>query len=143
MMNMRYIKHYTYLWAGAFLLLAPLAAFAQRPENVRDVIGIVYVILGALVPVIFTLALIGFLWGAAVFIFQSEDATKRAEGRKFMIYGIIALFVMLAIWGLTGLLGETFGITVESGGIPFLPQLPGGSTELRSVEELQRLPVFE
>jgi Type IV secretion system pilin len=44
---------------------------------------------------------------------------KREEGKTAVYYGIIALFVMTAIWGLVNILDSTFGL---SGGNPITPQ---------------------
>jgi hypothetical protein len=40
-----------------------------------------------------------------------------------MVWGIIALFVMVSVWGIIGLLGQTTG--VDSGGTINLPTVPG------------------
>ncbi len=63
-----------------------------------------------------TLALIFFFWGLAKYILSAGDEEKKTEGRNIMIYGVIALFVMVSVWGLTTLLGNTFGVT--GGGAP-------------------------
>lgn len=50
------------------------------------------------------LALAYFLWGLAQFILNSSDAAKREDGKKTMLWGIIALFVMVSMWGLAGVI---------------------------------------
>jgi hypothetical protein len=71
-----------------------------------------------IVPLIVTVALVMFLFGVMKFILNSGDETKRKEGREFMLWGIISLFVMLSIWGILNLLTNTFGLTVFA-----IPQL--------------------
>ena len=44
------------------------------------------------------------------FIFESDEEAKREQGKQFMLWGIVALAVMLSVWGLVHLLGNTFGI---------------------------------
>lgn len=107
-------------YAFVSILMAPaLASAGHGPSDLLEVIDIFFAIFRALVPVIFGLALVAFLWGGAKYIFNAADATKRKEGNAMMLYGIIALFVMLSIWGLVSLLGGTFGISI---GLPILPQ---------------------
>jgi hypothetical protein len=66
------------------------------------------------------LALLAFFWFLIVFIWKgTESAEKRQEGLKGMGYSILALFVMVSIWGIIGLLGNLFGTGV-GGGIPSL-----------------------
>ena len=59
---------------------------------------------------IFALAVVIFIWGVVQFIMNSEEEAKRAKGKQFMLWGIIALTVMVCVWGLVGILGNTFGI---------------------------------
>ncbi|KKS57873.1 MAG: hypothetical protein UV23_C0021G0006 [Candidatus Nomurabacteria bacterium GW2011_GWF1_42_40] len=73
----------------------------------------------AVIPLIFALAVVMFVWGAVkFFIINADEEAKRAQGRQFMIWGIIALAVMVSIWGLVSILGNTFGI-----GTSVLPQV--------------------
>lgn len=61
-----------------------------------------------LVGIILTLALIYFFWGVFKYIQSAGDETKRKEGITMMTYGIIALFVMVSVWGLVNVLQKTF-----------------------------------
>ncbi|KKS99987.1 MAG: hypothetical protein UW07_C0008G0019 [Candidatus Nomurabacteria bacterium GW2011_GWF2_43_8] len=79
----------------------------------------------SIIPLIFAVALVAFVWGVVQFFFLNvNEEAKRAQGKQFMIWGIIALAVMLSVWGLVGILGNTFGIDGS-----FLPKVrpPGGS----------------
>ena len=49
------------------------------------------------------LALLFFFWGLAQFILKSGDAASHEEGKNKMVWGVIALFVMVSIWGIVGL----------------------------------------
>lgn len=80
------------------------------------------------VPLVFALAFILFLWGIfRYFLLKSQgkldDALK--EGRKFAIWGIVALAVMISVWGLVRILIGTFGLGGESR--PCLPTFRGSS----------------
>jgi hypothetical protein len=44
------------------------------------------------------------------FIFAAGDEGAKEQGKQIMIYGIIALFVMTAVWGLVGFIGDAIGI---------------------------------
>ena len=62
------------------------------------------------VGIIIGLAVLYFLWGVAQFVLSAGDEKKVEEGRKAILWGIIALFVMVAMWGLAGLVLNTFGL---------------------------------
>ncbi len=74
--------------------------------------------LNVLVKVIIALALVFFLWGMALFILNSGNEDKRSEGKQKMFWGIIALAVMIAIWGIVRLLASVF---LPFGGAPLPP----------------------
>lgn len=67
----------------------------------------------AVIPLIFALALVMFIWGVVRYVINSSDEAKKEQGRQFMIWGIIALTVMLCVWGLVAVLANTFGINVK------------------------------
>ncbi|MES2994785.1 MAG: pilin [Patescibacteria group bacterium] len=73
-----------------------------------------------LVPLIFALAFIAFLWGVfTYFIAGAADEEKRDTGKKFVTYGLIGFFVMVSVWGIVNLLVNSF-----FGGVESRPDLP-------------------
>ena len=73
---------------------------------------ILYIINAILVPVLFAVAFIMFLYGIAnAYIFSHGDATKVAEGHKLILWGIIAFVVMISVWGLVNVVANTFGLS--------------------------------
>lgn len=76
-----------------------------------------------LIPLIFALAFLLFLWGVFVyFIFGGGDEEKREKGKMFMLYGLIGLVVMVAVWGIVNLLISILG--VNAGDQVRIPQAP-------------------
>jgi len=81
---------------------------------------ILYIINDVLVPVIFAVAFIAFIYGIAkAYIFSggSEEAVKK--GHSLILWGIIGFVVMISLWGLVNIVGNTFGLTGNSA--PALP----------------------
>lgn len=74
------------------------------------------IIYSSIIPLIFALALVMFIWGVVQYVINSSEEAKKEKGRQFMIWGIIALTVMVSVWGLVRVLGDTFNI--ETGFIP-------------------------
>lgn len=106
--------------SAAFLL--PLVSFAAI-NNVSDAGSfIINTINNVLVPVLFAVAFIVFLWGAFyTFIVGATSEEAKEKGKSLMLWGLIGFFVMVSIWGLVNLLtnsvtfGNTQGVT---GGTP-------------------------
>ena len=74
-------------------------------------------LLKKLIPLSVAVALLYFLWGLALFIWSSGDVKKVKEGKLIMTWGIIALFVMVSIWGIVGILrSDLLGISSSGSG---------------------------
>ncbi|MEK7585029.1 MAG: pilin [Patescibacteria group bacterium] len=86
----------------------PVYGVDTSSGTVGGIVSTVQYLLDIIIPIIMTLALIYFFWGLANYILSAGDEEKKSEGRNQMIYGVIALFVMAAVWGLVGVLDQTF-----------------------------------
>jgi hypothetical protein len=99
---------------AAFAL--PLVSFAAI-NNLTDVGQfIINVINNILVPVLFAVAFIVFLWGAfKAFIVGASDDTAKEQGKNLMLWGLIGFFVMISIWGLVNILTNTVNFGNNTG----------------------------
>jgi len=106
-----------------FVLLAGITALPSLASaaTILTVLDQLKQILNAIIPIVITVAVIYFFWGLAQYILMEEGSDKKVQGRDKMVYGIIALFVMVSVWGLVGLVGGTFGIG-QGGTVP-LPKI--------------------
>jgi hypothetical protein len=89
-----------------FGLLTPVLAFAQTEGATRGISNLlrqIQQILNMVVPILIGLGVVGFMWGIVLYLFGKN----KEEGKTFMIWGIIALFVMTSVWGLVGILKGT------------------------------------
>lgn len=71
---------------------------------------VLYIINDVLVPVLFAVAFIVFLYGIAkayIFSLGSDDVSK---GHKLMLWGLIGFAVMISVWGLVNVVANTFGL---------------------------------
>ena len=66
---------------------------------------------GSLIPIMFALALIWFFWGLIKFIRSAGDPKEAANGKNIMIYGVIAIAVMISIYGIVFWLQNLLGIS--------------------------------
>ena len=78
-------------------------------------------ILSYIIPLLITLGLIYFLWGVAKYVASGDDEAGRDAGRQMIVNGIIALFVMISIWGLVGVLVDTFSVSETA--VPLVPEI--------------------
>jgi hypothetical protein len=80
-------------------------------------------IAGRLVPFAITLAVLAFFWFLIRFIWKGgQDPAEKTSSLKGMGFSILALFVMVSIWGIIGFLGSIVGVN-QGGNIP-IPGVP-------------------
>lgn len=54
-----------------------------------------------LIPIAFALCLLYFFWGVAQYVRNAAGSEKAAEeGKRVMVWGVIALFVLSSVWGI-------------------------------------------
>lgn len=49
-----------------------------------------------------------FVWGVVRFIQGSGDDKRRAEGRQFLMWGTLGLFLMVSLWGVVKIIHTLF-----------------------------------
>ena len=105
------------------LLLTPFLVRAQSLGNVETLIDSIGRIIGVALPIVVALALLGFFWGLAQFIFAAGDESKKDQAKSHMIWGLVALFVMVGVWGLVGFIGDA--LNIQQGDSVIVPSVPG------------------
>lgn len=88
----------------------------------KDFIFIFINLVGTAIPLIASLALLAFFWGLVRFIMNVNNPKGLEEGRALMIWGTVALFVMVSVWGLIRFAYHDVGFNTRTFGIPFLPE---------------------
>lgn len=109
--------------SGFVLSLSPVVVFAADPiilcstgESTKTVGSLFSLfcrlgqIFGAVLPVLIALAVLLFVVGVVFYVIASDEAAKK-KGRDRMIYGIVGLAVIIALWGLVTILTNTFGLS--------------------------------
>ena len=119
-----FAKHYLVPIAIAASPLAVFAATAVGTDTgLLGILGKFSGLLNALVTFLILLATVVFLWGIVKYIMAGGDEEKIKEARSTIIYGIIFLAVMLAVWGFVNIvLDFIFGTDQGRVGVPPGPQ---------------------
>lgn len=92
-------------FASATIFALPLVAGAQT-DGINHLINQVQNIIARLIPIVIGLALLVFLWGVLMYVISKNDDDKKSA-RNYMLWGIIGLFVMVAVWGLVSILTDS------------------------------------
>ena len=107
------------LVCSAFFL--PSIAFAQ--VTIETLIDDITSVVVSIIPILLGLAVLAFFWGLVKFINHAGDEKTLEEGKQLMIWGMIAIFVMVALWGILGWLQQEFGLNsgADLGTLPSQP----------------------
>jgi len=85
--------------------LAAIAPAAQRLiENINGAI------VNPLIVVMFTFALVAFLWGVRGYVSNADDPEARGIGAQHMLWGIIGMAIMIMAFTIVRVVIATFGI---------------------------------
>lgn len=76
------------------------AVMAQIVESIID----------PLVLLIFSAGIFLFTWGLVVFLLNLDNPEARKKGVSHMVWGIIGVFIMATVFGIIGIILDTFGL---------------------------------
>lgn len=69
------------------------------------------VILNPLITLFFAIAFLVFFYGIFQFIASETADSKREEGKRKILYGLVGMFIMFSAYGLINLILGTFNIS--------------------------------
>ena len=67
-------------------------------------------IINPIIYVLFALAILIFLYGVLEFIMSQASGEKKTNGKSHMLWGIVGITIMLAVWTIMGFIINTLGI---------------------------------
>ncbi|OHA93672.1 MAG: hypothetical protein A3H52_01755 [Candidatus Zambryskibacteria bacterium RIFCSPLOWO2_02_FULL_39_26] len=99
-------------------ILLPATSLAAL-DGLRSFLTTFGGLLNQAITIVFGLAVVYFFWGIGQFVLHAGDQKMRDEGKKKILWGVIALFVMVSIWGIVKFIGDTLGVETDiPGGLP-------------------------
>ena len=96
---------------------ATLAPALVSAQTLLNTLSLVNTFLNALIGLFITLAIVAFFWGLIKYLFNMGTENAK-DGIQIMLWGVIAIFVMVSIWGIIRLLQATFRVTSTDPIIP-------------------------
>lgn len=84
-----------------------LAASAVAERLIRNISG---VIVNPLIILMFTFALVAFLWGVRAYITGADNPEVRAKGANGILWGIIGMALMFMAFAIIRITLNTFGL---------------------------------
>lgn len=107
----------------------PTVAFGADPTGPTLgglITNLANTILDPLVGIALTVALVVFFWGMVKYIKSLGSEKDKIDGKAMMFWGVIALFVMVSVWGLVNLVSDTLTLDNTPRGNLVLPGSSNG-----------------
>ncbi len=106
---------------GCMVMLAsvamPFVVQAQAFSDFRGLVSFLIVLFNQAIALLIGLGVVYLLYGIMKTMMHGDNEQIRSDGRQVMLYGLIAIFVIVSMWGLVNLLIGTF----FGGSVPGLP----------------------
>lgn len=83
------------------------------PSSGSDLVSLIdelISIANKLIAVLVGLAVLVFIWGIIKYLYSAGDAKARQEWRNYMIYGVLAITVIVGFWGIVRAVLNLFGL---------------------------------
>lgn len=81
-------------------------------NSIGDLFNYISCILSTnIVSLLITIAMIGFIWGVIQMFINPNNEEARKQGKAYVLWGLIGLFVIISVWGLVSVLTNTFGVS--------------------------------
>lgn len=97
-----------YLPALSVTALATILAYAPKAhaaKSFKEIVDSTIIPLGdTVIALLYAMAFLFFLFGVFKFFFSQQSDEGRQKGKQFMLWGLIALTVLFAVWGIVRLL---------------------------------------
>ncbi len=92
------------------VLSVVLVPAVSSAVTLTETFGLINRLINALIPIVISIAILYFFWALANYLLKAGDDGAQKEMRYAMIYGVLAIFVMVSIWGFVRLLQSTFKV---------------------------------
>lgn len=96
-------------------LCLPGLVLAQDKKDLKWLINDIFIsgLIRPMVPLLVGLAVVVFIYGVLTTVL-AEGGEKKEDGKKFMMWGIVGIFVMVSVWGLVAILSDTFKLDTNA-----------------------------
>ena len=118
---MKYLSAFSLALVVLVVPVLALAQFGQINDFLDDVLTFIN---GTLIPIIFALALMVFIWGMfKFFILGGSDEEDRKKGQQLMLWAVVGFVLMVSIWGIVNLVAGGLGFSQDEN-VQNIPNVP-------------------
>ena len=79
-----------------------------------NLLGLAQLLVVRFVPFMMGLAMVTFFYGLVMFMWKGKEGGEGLEkAKQFMIYSLVAIFIMVSIWGIIAIMQNVIGINPD------------------------------
>ncbi|MFA6338726.1 MAG: hypothetical protein WCW87_01565 [Candidatus Paceibacterota bacterium] len=82
----------------------------QSTDSLTLIFKISNLIINPIIYLLFSVAIVVFLWGVLQYFLQSDSEDAKTQASQHMLYGIIGIFIMISVFGITRLIMNTLSV---------------------------------
>jgi len=95
---------------GSTVALTVFAPYIAGAVTLGHTLGVLSDLINGLIPIVLAITVLIFFWGLAMYLLDASNTERKGDGIRIMVMGVMALFVMVSIWGIIGVLQQTFKV---------------------------------
>lgn len=84
-------------------------------QSILDMI--VATVLNPIAMLLFAWGFFQFIWGLFLFMKDLDKSASKENAQQHMIWGVVGMFVMVAVWGIVNLVANTLGLQQQRNGL--------------------------
>ena len=93
------------VYIAAVVLLLPSVALAATPTTLQQLANMIVTYFNAITAILVVAVLVLFFWGATTRMYKnSKGGNTQSPLSGYLLQGVIALFIMVSVWGIVRLL---------------------------------------
>lgn len=92
-----------------------LVSVAEAATNSLDTLlnKIYKVIINPAITLLFVVAFVIFIWGVVEYLQKGDSDAGRKEGAQHILWGIVGMFIMVAVFAIMHIIANTIGSDVK------------------------------
>ena len=99
------------VWTGVLAWSTPAIALAAGPpETFGELVGMLLGYINVIVPIVIAGAAVVYMKNTASGLFAMRSGKADPDWQKSMLWGVLIIFLMVSLWGISSILANTFGI---------------------------------
>ena len=78
--------------------------------GLNTLVGTLIGLINTIIPVLVGIAMLIFFFGLGRYVYESSDAHGHTQGKELIVWGLIAMFVLVSVWGILAVVRSSLNL---------------------------------